>query len=600
MNPPLPSAPQGPSLERVSYQAPTKASLARYHSEALGLRTEARVFGLRDRKALRPSLTGPTEIPSSDKPSPISFPSRRSSGLQAFAAPPRRVSRRIVPSDLVFHSPPVTKTGGVDIGIINTPDDQLASELGSATGDRDLSRELDQASLHEYEEPDLPPTPTQLGLEKPLERPKGLLSSSPTAQQRGRRRATDLPGQSPSKLRNVDDGIEIGDLSDSDLTIARALLPKTVSKKRKLRKELSAEVQRLKEDLIELERWSQNLDQHGDTEHDLSKLISLLASESAPHTGDSKCPINTPISSLISTLLPFSSKAPLRSGQEPSPINPFALNEYAQTKSFLTIFAPLTLKTHSSIVSGSETGSRLERHTLTFFAPPPFPSSLYTISIIYETDLEQQTLVSVSVPMHSNFGVPADLQRWINSRLANSLLKLDVSGLCWGINRYWEVAISRACLWSQLEDRHMALFGGALDLSEPFVSQRLNHGQNRLLGSDSGGLTTSDLRRILPHLQRTSMLFESKETTIKVLFTCELTVDEWTGEAHLTPELTVSCPSSINGAPWWRVELESKSLFNAVVNETMGGQTGFEPDANTVTQATDCLLASLFGANSVG
>jgi hypothetical protein len=160
--------------------------------------------------------------------------------------------------------------------LADSPEDQLASELSNATGETDPHEGLNPSALHEgFEEPDLPPTPTQLGLERPPARPKGLLSSSPTAQSRnwGKRRTTDHLEQSPSKLRSVHYGDGEEDSSDSAINTDQALFSEPVLKKRKLKKELSAELKQIKDDIAELENCSNNLSLYGEnTAWDLSRL----------------------------------------------------------------------------------------------------------------------------------------------------------------------------------------------------------------------------------------------------------------------------------------------------------------------------------------
>ncbi|PLB50550.1 hypothetical protein P170DRAFT_455045 [Aspergillus steynii IBT 23096] len=627
MNPPLPPPPQGRSLDRVPYHAPTKASFAkspiegsdqslskrappstsrrspsRHNSNDRQIQSRSKMLGLRDRKALRPSLpstASPMESPNHDNPSPVSRSSRRSIGLQAFAAPPRRVSRRIGPSDLAFPSPAGVKKDEPDAGVMNTPEDQLALELGSATGGNDRSRNWNPPALdEEFEEPDLPPTPTQLGLEKLAGRSRGLLSSSPTTQRLGRRQTADLLGQSPSKLRNVDDGAEA---VESASAVPRVRFPEPVSKKRRLREELTAEAKQLKEHIADLECWSVDLSQHdGLPELDVSKIMtSLLASEFPTITDAAMCPPDIPLSSLISTLLPFSSTVSLPTPAPTSPPNPFALSAAAHGKPHLTVFAPLSLKTNSDVVTVPKSAF-VERHSLTFSVPPPFPPELYSVSLIYETNFETQAVVSVAAPETVNGTVPQYLQRWVNSRLENPLLKLDVSGLCWGINRYWEAVLSRAYVWLRLEDRHTALLRGKSGMNEGTTTEEPSDSQDIPLRGMMGNLTVANLRRILPHLQRTSMLFGSEERTIKVILSCEISVDEWACEPQLTPGLTISGASIANDSVWGKTEQEAKNLFNAVIHENTVGpaESAGDVDANAIIEAANHVLGALFGVGA--
>ncbi|PYH47243.1 uncharacterized protein BP01DRAFT_390340 [Aspergillus saccharolyticus JOP 1030-1] len=609
--PPNDTRPQ--ANERPSFQAPIRASSARalpgsleralsrspMRSPRQPTQSNARAVGLRDRKALRPSLTSsvsPLKPPRKAKPSP-----RLSSGLNVFAAPPRRVSTRITASDLTFQSPISTQQSIEALRHINTPDDQLTSELGSVTGDMDVISDPSQPSLQEiFEEPELPPTPTQLGLERPPGRSKGLLSSSPNSQQAkaARRRNTENPEQTPSKLRSVDYG-EAEDPTGLGTTIDWDSFPEHILKKRKLRDELSDELEQLKKEIGELDNWSKELSQCDESaERDLTKLITLLSS-SQPTVTTTSGPRSTAasISSLISTLLPFAAKAPPPPFQNTYPLNAFALHEHAHEKPYVTAFAPLHLTAFSEFVPGTAAQPCLEKHVLTFTAPHPFPSNRLEVTIAYEANPETQTLVSILVPTESQTGktrMPASLQRWTDTRLSNPLLKLDVTGLCWGINRYWVAAILRAQLWSEMEEQHASLISGQKGSN----ARPLPHSDKR---------STPDLRRILPHLERTSMLFQSNTRGPSLLLSCELKLDEWTSEPQLVPGISVSLISTSGGGitPSRRVERECKKLFHTMLTEQNGSQQeGVTSEGDpckiqtgVILRATQCVLKILFDEN---
>lgn len=262
---------------RPSFQSPTKASLARSHLNVLARalsptrparngsnngqeqereQAESRTFGLRDRKALRPSLASNASPIHGSQLSP-----RRQSGLAAFAAPPRRVSRKIGPLDLAFGIPetkPQNET--TDRPPEDTPGDQL-EELGGTTGDTNEDN-MDQGPsfLDGIEEPELPPTPTQLGLEKPPGRPKGLMSSSPTAryERKTQRRIDDSLKPSALKLEGLDAG---EDSPREGSTADRETLSESELKKQQTKKELFAELRQLKDEIAELEAWTEKLNQ---------------------------------------------------------------------------------------------------------------------------------------------------------------------------------------------------------------------------------------------------------------------------------------------------------------------------------------------------
>lgn len=279
-----------------SFQAPTRASLARSHPAVLSRvlsrsptespqrppnkgsqsqQTEERVFGLRDRKALRPSLTlSGSPIKGSRLSSGLSAfsPRRRSSGIQAFAAPPRRVSRRIRPSDLLPGAPNVQESDTA------TPDRQLTSELGSATREAEANWALEPPLVQEeYEEPDLPPTPTELGLAKAPGRRKGLLSSSPSSRhEKWRRRVREGFKSSPLRPRGKQATREEGGLSTAGPTSDQDGVTDRVRKRRVLREELSAQLHRLKHEVARLEDWAQRSERPDDFPEPDEEAINQL------------------------------------------------------------------------------------------------------------------------------------------------------------------------------------------------------------------------------------------------------------------------------------------------------------------------------------
>ncbi|KAL4956206.1 hypothetical protein BDW69DRAFT_93657 [Aspergillus filifer] len=614
--PPRRNASQRRSPSRLSFQAPTKASLARLHPQILERAlsrspsrnarrmsqdekqkdADARAFGLRDRKALRPSITltaSPSHSLNRGSQSP--FNRRRSSGLAAFAAPPRRVSKRISASDLIFQSPSTSQETRAEASLENTPEGQLASELGSATG-ADVGGDMDGPSLHDgdvFDEPDLPPTPTQLGLEPPPGRPRGLLSSSPTAQHAkwGKRRAAGDLENSPSKLRTVDFVTEAEDLTEHVAIMNDPLFPESVVKKRKLRRELSADLASLKRDIARLEGFCEKLEQDGeDIGPHLNDISSLLLSTHPLHAKSKTSSKDLTLSTLISTLLPFSTKQPPKPRRPEPELNPFALDQKAQAESYLSALAPLNITESSNTISTSQPGQLIEKHQISLAAPYPFPPDLYKISVSYETNPETQSLVSLSAEINKR--APDYLQRWLNKRTENPLLKFDVSGLCWGINRYWEALVSRAQIWAQLEDRHSALLPGSDKRTSATKS------------TNNANALTTDIQQLLPHLHRPSMLFESTERYLEIILSCELTIDEWTGEPELTPTICVS-PSGFDSGSTEKVETESKKLFQAILSEKTKDQAGpglgvgaaGGSEALAIVKATGCVLDALFEGN---
>jgi hypothetical protein len=214
----------------------------------------------------------------------------------------------------------------------------------------------------------------------------------------------------------------------------------------------------------------------------------------------------SPLSSLISSLLPFSAKAvPVKSRPaSPDPINPFVLKESVDSKAHLTIFAPLDLSYSASISAPIDSESRLnETHDITLAAPFPFPRNLYSVSVTFKTDLESQRVISIALPKSTSIHprkIPLPLHDWMKSRLASPLLGLDIAGLSWGISRYWEASICRARVWSRLKQVQEMIMTSrwAKIRDEPPLIEPLRR---------------SELRSVIPHLHRVSMIFNGPKNS---------------------------------------------------------------------------------------
>lgn len=287
------------SSRQPSFQSPTRSSLAKAYPDVLE-RAMSRSPSRRptDRegytraslgiqgKAFRPSFGGgqsPFKSPSRLSGEQPSLSPTRKSGVQSFTKPPRRLSNKIKPGDFFFGSPTRRQSQPLEESLSNTPEGQLAQELGSATKealagpspDFGLDGALDAGDMEEDPlEPDLPPTPTQLGLEKAPDRSKGLLSSSPSARQekRAKRKAADLLQGSPLKATKFQTpDIQQDETYSDDEEPSVALL-----EKRKSRRSLRAELQQLENEVAELQKWTKQIESDRSLSADSEVLKDLL------------------------------------------------------------------------------------------------------------------------------------------------------------------------------------------------------------------------------------------------------------------------------------------------------------------------------------
>ena len=207
---------------RASYMSPTRTSLARFHPNVLSKATKEKVprnsEGRRSSAArtlnptpLRTAPRRSAQLSASPTREPSLSPSGQLRNEAGFNAPPRRRSRTPgvparPPSQGNEQGGPVTlNTEGAEEGpprslMEEEQLSQLVRRSARSTRGNRLARVRAEEELEQGEEPELPPTPEQLGLETRLEKPKGLLSSSPSGRVE-KRRQTDAFGSSPSKLR---------------------------------------------------------------------------------------------------------------------------------------------------------------------------------------------------------------------------------------------------------------------------------------------------------------------------------------------------------------------------------------------------------------
>lgn len=155
----------------------------------------------------------------------------------------------------------------------NTPEGQLAMELDDATQEADTDMGDHGPMMGEdMLEPDLPPTPTQLGLEKAPDRPRGMMSSSPSLRQEKRMRRRDTMPLDESPLKAV----KYRSITPTESeTSFHPELSVAAQEKYKSRKTSAAELQRLKDEVDELERWARKIESEDNLKGDrgLDRLL---------------------------------------------------------------------------------------------------------------------------------------------------------------------------------------------------------------------------------------------------------------------------------------------------------------------------------------
>ncbi|OJD12556.1 hypothetical protein ACJ73_09330 [Blastomyces percursus] len=682
--------PQRPS--RASFQSPTKASLARSHPDVLsrvlsrspaktaqqrpasrgresvsiadgGGEVENGQSGVRGSRLPRPSSLSATsalvtELPirqAIQKFGPLS--PRRGSNVPVLASqPPRKSSQRSRISLSAEPSAQLPAPRPPSRGKDPAPEPIVDESIANGRRTRSSSSP-DQG----HGEPELPPTPTELGLERVPSRRRALLSSSsPSYRQEKKRKQSIRDGvKRPSLLKSKDTEVATDNAVDQvafpRIPFPEEDVPDLVGDKVKLRDALAAQLARLKEEVAKIEyeakRYGKPDEYPAPDEDSINNLLELLTTSNPSCVPPPPSPPSPPpVSSLLSFLLPFSSSRFIPSTEpapplstSPPPENPFALQQPADLTPYLTLFAPLSLTAHTTITTStsirptsteepcSPSSSRItQTHDLALSAPAPFPTHLFQIPITLQTNPESQSVVSISIPaqplLHhpdkrANHNIPPTLSSWLQARLSNPLLQRDISGLCWGISRYWEADLSRAKIWVQLEELRDRVITSTLSSAQKASSVPSRDGDS----DKETEKKTYTPHILLPHLGRTSFLFSAVEKTQQksevpaggsfhsvspqLLVTCPLGLDLWTSEPQLQPDISVSVPLSSPAGNPEKVEREAKRVFWSFLRSGHGkgknkckgwkaggyGQVEIDGDAEVLVRAVEGVVGVLFG-----
>ncbi|KAL1953510.1 hypothetical protein VTO42DRAFT_2644 [Malbranchea cinnamomea] len=469
------------------------------------------------------------------------------------------------------------------------------------SGDR-IADDNSNSSIDDPGEPALPPTLTKLGLQSPA-RPRDLSRSSsgwrPSMRKAKRRKIREVLEPNLPKRNAVPEYGVYRDFSTApDNLLTNGIFPDEIRRKAKLRDDLASQLDRIKRDISQLEyearRSEGNHSLPPPSDEYIKRLKALLTTSNLSCTPPQpQCRISPLISSCLSFLLPFSVSRPIprvnRDAPASSPVTKSVVHDGPSGRlSFLALFTPLTLLEHTTTLASSSnnlnslrTNSSFVRcHVLTLSSPCDFPPQTYQIQVIVHTDPESHSVISISVadsPSNSFEtripSIPAPLRTWISSRLSNPLLNRDVPGLCWGICRYWEAAMSRANAWAQLDNLLSRLCQETLPPQAIMLSR----------------LEEATPRRLVPHFDRSSFLFslQGRSNRPKLLITCSLTLDVWTGEPKMHPGICVIGTGVDNSD----LEPEVRQVFWNVIKHPS------DFDSDRLLSATEAVLRMFYENN---
>lgn len=241
------------------------------------------------------------------------------------------------------------------------------------------------------------------------------------------------------------------------------------------------------------------------------------------------------------------------------------------------------------------------QYKVTLSPPVPFPKQAYLVPVTFIIDPMDKQVVSIDVSdpspsaahsvsydlpsMTSN--IPRPLLNWMSDRLSSSNFGRDVSGLFWGVCQYWEAMLMRAKIWVSLDE----------------LRQSISQNNKAMLPEQQN--EDFSPRRLVPHLSRTSITItrngnqrqrtsSAPSSALRLLVTCNISLDSWTSEARLEPELSVYTPLP-NAA---RIEVGARQMFTSLLRERTGAsgssEDGVGLSADSVCRAVEAVAKVLF------
>ncbi|KAF2086790.1 hypothetical protein K490DRAFT_57687 [Saccharata proteae CBS 121410] len=311
---------------------------------------------------------------------------------------------------------------------------------------------------------------------------------------------------------------------------------------------------------LELER-SQAPRERRDTD-DCSDLISLINSSILSSQGPgTQAP---PLSSVLTSFLPLAKPVPLPT-PPPEDEEPFPSHEPISLQDPIPHLRLFTDFTYESKIRLDKAKTPLYQiHTMTMRSPGQILNTSYEMTL----DSSDSKIIDLKVLSISPWCCN-ELITWIKCRAQEK----DVSGLCWAVNSYWDIATKRAQCWTRCRGQFANLLEagalaqkagpGARDKSKKNRQQHNDpetiedeeeevSGIGADLGSPSTGNRMAMTRTDLIHdLGRDSLVLCRDPVRLKVSWRIKF---DWTGEAESVISADAALPAS------WRESDERNSL----------------------------------------
>lgn len=573
---PVPTTPS----RRASYLSPTKASLARSHPDILAKSPKKGSLTEPRGRLLRQELLGSRREQDSvdDHPVPKTAPrpartietkevgsnSLNGSDKEGFAEAIARSFQDATPNRPYDENQPqptarsplhTRQAPGVSTGKRARNDKEESLSVGLFPVPKLMKKP--EAHVRQKaptaDEPELPPTPVQLGLGPAPDRPRGLASSSSAGSRSGsgkHRQRVRIGGStaiisSPLKPKHqgrislpvvsdtADFENEVDEAPESDVEDAGTgaddkyrpafgnrdenQLPATIRDKESKLSRLHSELKRLRQDL-----------------GNLGKLADDLQKDTIPTIPES----------VLHSLQPMKDSRVLDL-QSPETHPSFVKDPSA----YLKLFAPASLSlSHKTIATTVKRKPHLV-HELDISATSPWPTDALKLCFKIEIDAECSSMQKVDQVENVLANPHERLQRWINDRLGDDMHRYDIGSIIWGAGQYFQACVTRAKAFKKIDERSKG--GGAAQLllnpkmtrsEETLLYPYLHRSQHKVLSANAATLPAG-----------------SDDSAVKQLlltYDIELT---WTGNARSNVDITLA---GITG----KAQKNAKELFAKLVD----------------------------------
>ena len=432
--------------------------------------------------------------------------------------------------------------------------------------------------INEPEEPDLPPTPTQLGIADPIVTTPPLgIHDTPSKRARRNKALGDKLKSSPLKPQ---DPLPPSQVREQEQNMLVGTGPKVKSKpsqkkhtqrrksarfltledphasKKQERDALFRELQQLRADIAIANRETErlHLQERSKSKPALpghaEELLAVLMRSTAPELPSRPEPKAASMFKSIGSFLPFSSRRKqqhslvIQDNIIPSHL-PVALEDplpYLQAFSPLTYTSDVTIsypEQDSDAPTSTSEIATLQHHTIS----ASHPSGMFHARLHLTVDSSVPSIISLKI-LKLDSNADRELGTFLRSRcLETSLLNKDIGVVCWGMGRWVEVSLARARLWCTIDHE----FGSPEARARSFQrkKKRKQSKPHDLALHDAedeeSGRRIWKKKQLLPHMGRSALELATDDVELRFEWTIGF---DWTGEIESTISATARVPEN--------------------------------------------------------